>query len=167
MCCSGLPQKSPDFAELPPKKRLPGADRLICAAKSRTQMMFRFYHIPDSDSTRLRVAFLARLSKHVEHFIEMLNIMVAERARTAFIDVAAGEKIPRKGGPGITRSALLVINKIDLAPYVGASLEIMERDAKKMRGDRPFVFTNMHTGEGVDQVVDFIVKQGLLDEVKH
>lgn len=82
------------------------------------------------------------------------------------IDVAAGEKIPRKGGPGITRSALLVINKIDLAPYVGASLEIMERDAKKMRVDRPFVFTNMHTGEGVDQVVDFIVKQGLLDEVK-
>ena len=82
------------------------------------------------------------------------------------IDVAAGEKIPRKGGPGITRSALLVINKIDLAPYVGASLEVMERDAKRMRGDRPFVFTNMHTGEGVDQVVDFIVKQGLLDEVK-
>ena len=82
------------------------------------------------------------------------------------IDVAAGEKIPRKVGPGITRSALLVINKIDLAPYVGASLEVMERDAKKMRGDRPFVFTNMHTGEGVDQVVDFIVKQGLLDEVE-
>lgn len=82
------------------------------------------------------------------------------------IDVAAGEKIPRKGGPGITRSALLVINKIDLAPYVGASLEVMERDAKRMRGDRPFVFTNLHTGEGVDQIIDFIVKQGLLDEVK-
>ena len=82
------------------------------------------------------------------------------------IDVAAGEKIPRKGGPGITRSALLVINKIDLAPYVGASLEVMARDAKRMRGDRPFVFTNLHTGEGVDQVIDFIVKQGLLDEVK-
>ncbi|HET7060562.1 MAG TPA: urease accessory protein UreG [Nitrosospira sp.] len=82
------------------------------------------------------------------------------------IDVAAGEKIPRKGGPGITRSALLVINKIDLAPHVGASLEVMERDARKMRGERPFVFTNLHTGEGVDQVVDFIVKQGLLDEVK-
>ena len=80
------------------------------------------------------------------------------------IDVAAGEKIPRKGGPGITRSALLVINKIDLAPYVGASL--MSRDAKKMRGDRPFVFTNLHTGEGVEQIVDFIVKQGLLEEVK-
>jgi urease accessory protein len=82
------------------------------------------------------------------------------------IDVAAGEKIPRKGGPGITRSALLVINKIDLAPHVGASLEVMARDAKKMRGERPFVFTNLHTGEGVEQVVDFIVKQGLLDEVK-
>ena len=82
------------------------------------------------------------------------------------IDVAAGEKIPRKGGPGITRSALLVINKIDLAPYVGASLEVMATDAKRMRGDRPFVFTNLHTGEGVDQVIDFIVKQGLLDEVK-
>jgi urease accessory protein len=82
------------------------------------------------------------------------------------IDVAAGEKIPRKGGPGITRSALLVINKIDLAPYVGASLEVMARDAKRMRGERPFVFTNLHTGEGVDRVIDFIVKQGLLDEVK-
>lgn len=82
------------------------------------------------------------------------------------IDVAAGEKIPRKGGPGITRSALLVINKIDLAPYVGASLEVMAKDAKRMRGDRPFVFTNLHTGEGVDQIIDFIVKQGLLDEVK-
>jgi urease accessory protein len=82
------------------------------------------------------------------------------------IDVAAGEKIPRKGGPGITRSALLVINKIDLAPHVGASLEVMARDAKRMRGERPFVFTNMHTGEGVDQIVEFIVKQGLLDEIK-
>ena len=82
------------------------------------------------------------------------------------IDVAAGEKIPRKGGPGITRSALLVINKIDLAPHVGADLEVMERDTKRMRGDRPFVFTNMYTGEGVDQIVDFIIKQGLLDEVK-
>ncbi|PTR05061.1 urease accessory protein [Nitrosospira sp. Nsp5] len=82
------------------------------------------------------------------------------------IDVAAGEKIPRKGGPGITRSALLVINKIDLAPHVGASLEVMARDAKRMRGERPFVFTNMHTGEGVDQIVEFIVRQGLLDEIK-
>lgn len=82
------------------------------------------------------------------------------------IDVAAGEKIPRKGGPGITRSALLVINKIDLAPYVGADLGVMARDAKKMRGDRPFVFTNLRTGEGVQEVIDFIVKQGLLEEMR-
>ncbi len=82
------------------------------------------------------------------------------------IDVAAGEKIPRKGGPGITRSALLVINKIDLANHVGANLDVMARDAKKMRGDKPFVFTNLHTGEGVREIIDFIVKQGLLDEVK-
>ncbi|SER06235.1 urease accessory protein [Nitrosomonas sp. Nm51] len=82
------------------------------------------------------------------------------------IDVAAGEKIPRKGGPGITRSALLVINKIDLAPYVGADLDVMARDAKRMRGDRPFVFTNMRTGQGVQEIIDFIVKQGLLEEVK-
>jgi len=66
------------------------------------------------------------------------------------IDVAAGDKIPRKGGPGITRSDLLIINKIDLAPYVGASLEVMDRDAKKMRGERPFVFTNLKTGQGLD-----------------
>jgi len=79
------------------------------------------------------------------------------------IDVAAGDKIPRKGGPGITRSDLLVINKIDLAPHVGASLDVMERDAKKQRGERPFVFTNLKTGEGVDQVRDFVVRQGLLD----
>ena len=75
------------------------------------------------------------------------------------IDVAAGDKIPRKGGPGITRSDLLVINKIDLAPLVGASLEIMDRDAKRMRGDRPFVFTNLKTGEGVEKVLDFVVIQ--------
>ena len=76
------------------------------------------------------------------------------------IDVAAGDKIPSKGGPGITRSDLLVINKIDLAPYVGASLEVMERDAKKMRGTRPFVFTNLKTGSGVDTVVSFIQDKG-------
>jgi len=76
------------------------------------------------------------------------------------IDVAAGDKIPRKGGPGITRSDLLVINKIDLAPLVGASLEVMDRDARKMRGERPFVFTNLKTGEGVARIVDFVVTQG-------
>jgi urease accessory protein len=78
------------------------------------------------------------------------------------IDVAAGDKIPRKGGPGITRSDLLVINKIDLAPYVGASLEVMDRDARKMRGERPFVFTNLKTGQGLDTVIRFIESRGLL-----
>jgi len=79
------------------------------------------------------------------------------------IDVAAGDKIPRKGGPGITKSDLLIINKIDLAPHVGASLEVMDRDAKKMRGAKPFVFTNLKTGVGVDDVCEFIVRAGLLD----
>jgi len=78
------------------------------------------------------------------------------------IDVAAGDKIPRKGGPGITKSDLLVINKIDLAPMVGASLEVMERDARKMRGERPFVFTNLKTGQGLDTVIRFIQAQGML-----
>ncbi len=78
------------------------------------------------------------------------------------IDVSAGDKIPRKGGPGITRSDLLVINKIDLAPYVGASLEVMDRDAKKMRGKRPFVFSNLKTGVGLKDISDFIVEQGML-----
>ena len=76
------------------------------------------------------------------------------------IDVAAGDKIPSKGGPGITRSDLLVINKIDLAPHVGASLEVMERDAKKMRGARPFVFTNLRLGKGVDEIARFIEQKG-------
>ena len=78
------------------------------------------------------------------------------------IDVAAGDKIPRKGGPGIIKSDLLIINKIDLAPMVGASLEVMDRDAKKMRGDRPFVFSNLKTGQGLDTIVGFIEKQGLM-----
>jgi urease accessory protein len=76
------------------------------------------------------------------------------------IDVAAGDKIPRKGGPAITRSDLLIINKIDLAPLVGASLPVMERDARQMRGPRPFLFTNLKTGEGVDRVIDFLVDKG-------
>ncbi|MBL8309231.1 MAG: urease accessory protein UreG [Burkholderiales bacterium] len=78
------------------------------------------------------------------------------------IDVAAGEKIPRKGGPGIMKSDLLVINKIDLAPYVGASLEVMDRDATRMRGKKPFVFSNLKTGQGVDDIVAFIKHQGML-----
>jgi len=78
------------------------------------------------------------------------------------IDVAAGDKIPRKGGPGIVKSDLLVINKTDLAPHVGASLEVMDRDAKKMRKERPFVFTNLKTGEGVSAICEFIEQQGML-----
>jgi urease accessory protein len=76
------------------------------------------------------------------------------------IDVAAGEKIPRKGGPGITRSDLLIINKIDLAPMVGANLEVMDRDARRMRGARPFLFSNLKENKGVDEVAAFIVRQG-------
>ena len=80
------------------------------------------------------------------------------------IDVAAGEKIPRKGGPGITRSDLLVINKIDLAPLVGANLDVMDRDARKMRGKRPFLFSNLKENKGVDDIAAFIVRQGGLQE---
>lgn len=80
------------------------------------------------------------------------------------IDVAAGDKIPRKGGPGITKSDLLVINKIDLAPHVGASLDVMERDAKKMRGERPFIFSNMKDQTGLRDIIGFITRQGLLDQ---
>ena len=82
------------------------------------------------------------------------------------IDVAEGDKIPRKGGPGITRSDLLVINKIDLAPYVGASLEVMERDARKMRHGQPFVFTNLVNGDGLPQVINWIKKYALLEETE-
>ncbi len=78
------------------------------------------------------------------------------------IDVAEGDKIPRKGGPGITKSHLLVINKIDLAPYVGADLSVMERDSKRMRGTRPFVFTNLRSGEGLDRVINWIKREVLL-----
>ena len=83
------------------------------------------------------------------------------------IDVAAGDKIPRKGGPGITKSDLLVINKIDLAPRVGASLEVMARDAKKMRGERPFVFSNLKTNAGLGEIVEFIERQGMLATGAH
>ena len=78
------------------------------------------------------------------------------------IDVAAGDKIPRKGGPGITKSDLLVINKIDLAPHVGASLDVMEKDARKMRGDKPFLFSDLKNGMGLEEIENFIIKQGLL-----
>ena len=78
------------------------------------------------------------------------------------IDVAAGDKIPRKGGPGITKSDLLVINKIDLAPHVGASLDVMEKDARKMRGDKPFLFSDLKNGVGIEEIESFIIRQGLL-----
>ncbi|WP_411993187.1 urease accessory protein UreG [Agarivorans sp. DSG3-1] len=80
------------------------------------------------------------------------------------IDVSAGDKIPRKGGPGITKSDLLIINKTDLAPHVGASLEVMDRDAKKMRGERPFVFSNLKTNKGLQDIINFIIEQGMLEE---
>src|SRR6187397_92382 len=76
------------------------------------------------------------------------------------IDVAAGDKIPRKGGPGITKSDLLVINKTDLAPFVGASLEVMDRDARRMRGDKPFVFSNLKKGDGLETIADFVIREG-------
>jgi len=79
------------------------------------------------------------------------------------IDVSAGDKIPRKGGPGITKSDLLIINKIDLAPLVGASLEVMDRDAQKMRGERPFVFANLKQAKGLDDIIQFIVTEGMLE----
>jgi len=78
------------------------------------------------------------------------------------IDVCAGDKIPRKGGPGITKSDLLVINKVDIAQHVGASLEVMDRDSKKMRGERPFVMANVESGKGVQRIVEFIIEQGML-----
>lgn len=80
------------------------------------------------------------------------------------IDVSAGDKIPRKGGPGITRSDLLVINKTDLAPLVGADLDVMDRDAKKMRGERPFVFSNLKKAQGLDDIIQFIVTEGMLEQ---
>ena len=81
------------------------------------------------------------------------------------IDVSAGDKIPRKGGPGITRSDLLVINKIDLAPHVGADLDVMDRDSRKMRGERPYLFSNLKGGVGIDEVVEFILVMGGLVDV--
>ena len=98
-----------------------------------------------------------------------INLEAIARMSADFPDLdlilleSGGDKIPRKGGPGITRSDLLVINKTDLAPHVGASLEVMDRDARKMRGDRPFLFTSIRGGEGVGAVADFVIQQGMLE----
>ena len=111
--------------------------------------------------TRGRILFLElcsgflALNSHFSPELADLTIYV--------IDVSAGDKIPRKGGPGITRSDLLIINKIDLAPHVGASLDVMDRDARKMRGERPFVFTNLKTKHGLDEVEAFIIRAGMLN----
>ncbi len=121
---------------------------------------------------------LAAIDQLIERFPDLQLIMVEsggdnlsatfspELADLAIyvIDVAAGDKIPRKGGPGITRSDLLVINKIDLAPLVGASLAVMDADSKRMRGNRPYVFANMKTGQGLDEIIAFIESEGLLGE---
>ena len=101
-------------------------------------------------------------SMNLEAVDELANKFL-DLATIFVIDVAEGDKIPRKGGPGITRSDLLVINKIDLAPYVGADLSVMERDSKKMRDDKPFIFTNIRGMEGVDDVVDWIKSNVLLE----
>lgn len=122
---------------------------------------------------------LAAIDDHLRHFGELDVVFIesgGDNLSATFspelsdltlyvIDVSAGEKIPRKGGPGITRSDLLIINKTDLAPLVGASLQVMEEDTLRMRGDAPFVFSNMKTGQGVDQIIDFIVKEGMLAQL--
>lgn len=130
-------------------------------------------HTAIREDASMNLAAIAALTQRLQHLDLVMVESGGDNLSATFspelsdltiyvIDVAAGDKIPRKGGPGITKSDLLVINKIDLAPYVGASLAVMERDSKRMRGDKPFVFTNLKTGEGLDAVVDFICHQGLL-----
>ena len=117
--------------------------------------------------TKEDAQFLAKNSVlPVERIIGVETSPELVDATVFVIDVAEGDKIPRKGGPGITRSDLLVINKIDLAPYVGASLEVMERDSRKMRGERPFVFTNIRGDEHVDTIVEWIKKNVLLEDLQ-
>ncbi len=118
-------------------------------------------HTAIREDASINLAAVAEMSRLFPH----LDLMLIESggdnlAATFSPELAAGDKIPRKGGPGITRSDLLVINKIDLAALVGASLEIMDRDARRMRGDRPFVFTNLKTGQAADRIVDFLVARG-------
>ena len=132
-------------------------------------------HTAIREDASMNLAAVSELNKRVDN----LDIVFVERGGDNLsatfspelsdltiyvIDVAAGEKIPRKGGPGITKSDLLIINKTDLAPLVGASLEVMDRDARKMRGEKPFVFTNLKAGEGLKSIIDFIIDKGMLSE---
>ncbi|MDH5518848.1 MAG: urease accessory protein UreG [Gammaproteobacteria bacterium] len=130
-------------------------------------------HTAIREDASMNLAAVAQLSEKFENLDFVLVESGGDNLSATFspelsdltiyvIDVSAGDKIPRKGGPGITKSDLLVINKIDLAPYVGASLEVMERDAKKMRGERPFIFSNLKTGQGLAEIIDFITDQGML-----
>ena len=129
-------------------------------------------HTAIREDASINLEAVARLDKRFPHLDLILIESGGDNLAATFspelsdltlyvIDVAAGDKIPRKGGPGITKSDLLIINKIDLAPMVGASLDVMDRDAKKMRNERPFVFSNLKTGAGVANVIAFLEKQGL------
>ncbi len=130
-------------------------------------------HTAIREDASMNIAAIEQLEKTFDHldliFVESGGDNLAATfspelvdATIYVIDVAGGDKIPRKGGPGITKSDLLVINKIDLAPYVGASLEVMDRDALKMRGEKPYVFTNLKTAEGLGEVLTFIDRQANL-----
>jgi len=135
-------------------------------------------HTAIREDASMNLAAVAQLSEKFENLDFVLVESGGDNLSATFspelsdltiyvIDVSAGDKIPRKGGPGITKSDLLVINKIDLAPYVGASLEVMDRDAKKMRGDRPFVFANVKQGKGLQEIIDFIIEQGMLEKKEY
>ena len=130
-------------------------------------------HTAIREDASMNLAAIDELSERFEHLDFIMVESGGDNLSATFspeladltiyvIDVSAGDKIPRKGGPGITRSDLLVINKIDLAPFVGASLDVMDRDSKKMRGERPFVFTNLKTRVGIGAVEDFIIAKGML-----
>ena len=132
-------------------------------------------HTAIREDASMNLAAVSELNKRVENLDVVFVESGGDNLSATFspelsdltiyvIDVAAGDKIPRKAGPGITKSDLLVINKTDLAPLVGASLEVMDRDAKKMRGDRPFVFTNLKSGDGLKSIIDFIIDKGMLSE---
>lgn len=132
-------------------------------------------HTAIREDASMNLAAVAQLSSRFENLDFVLVESGGDNLSATFspelsdltiyvIDVSAGDKIPRKGGPGITKSDLLVINKIDLAPYVGASLDVMDRDAKKMRGERPFIFSNIKKGQGLQDIINFIVEHGMLED---